>query len=70
MLDNKLLLGGMGTKGRSPDDLIGSFSVDINSVLERSLKPQYFNVLNEEGQFVGQILASFFVKFYKKNPKN
>ena len=51
-------------------DLIGSFSVDISSVMERSLKPQYFNILNAEGQFVGQILASFYLKFYKKNPNN
>ena len=37
MLDNNLFLGGI--KGSPSDDLIGSFSVDINSVLERSLKP-------------------------------
>ena len=35
------------------DKMIGQFSIDINSITTRSLKPQYFNVLNDEGQFVG-----------------
>jgi hypothetical protein len=55
---------------RTSEEIIGQFSVDINSVSVRSFKPQYFNVLNEEGHFVGQILASFYLTFYKKNPKN
>ena len=46
----KSLIGGMKMIGGSENvDLIGSFSVDISSVMERSLKPQYFNILNAEG---------------------
>ena len=32
-------------------------------------RPQYFNLINEEEQFVGSILCNFLVKFYPKDMK-
>ena len=32
-------------------------------------RPQFFNIINEEEQFVGSILANFFLKHYPKNLK-
>lgn len=49
--------------------LIGEFRVPVNSLLDFSDKPQFFNVLNEDGQFMGQILANFYLKEYFKDPK-
>ena len=56
-------------KTEKGSDIIGAFSIDITSNAVLSEKPQFFNVINEEGQFMGQILANFFVNFYPKDPK-
>jgi len=32
-------------------------------------RPQYFNLINEEEQFVGSILCNFLVKYYPKDMK-
>lgn len=29
-------------------------------------KPQFFNLVNDRGQFVGQILANFYIKCFPK----
>lgn len=41
---------------------IGSFVVPVHSFAKRSKRPQFFQLLNEAGQFVGSILCNFFVK--------
>lgn len=45
---------------------IGSFKVVIKSMATEDVneKPQFFNVINSQGQFVGQILANFHVRFF------
>jgi hypothetical protein len=37
--------------------------------LKRSDKPQFFNIINEEGQFMGQVLANFYLKLFIRDPK-
>ena len=55
---------------------IASFSVPLNSMLQRKInsKPQFFNLINEEQQFMGQILCNFWLapsqdKYIKKDHK-
>jgi hypothetical protein len=38
---------------KTSKDVIGAFSLDITSIAAQSEKPQFFNVINEEGQFMG-----------------
>ena len=49
---------------------IGSFVVPVHSIARyphrNSKRPQFFHLLNEEGQFVGSILCNFYVKLYPK----
>ena len=33
--------------------IVGEFSIPVSSMLERCEHPQFFNLLNEEGQFMG-----------------
>ena len=51
--------------------VIGEFAVPVPSIMSRSpdQKPQLFNLLNEEGRFVGQILANFYLKEFIRDPK-
>jgi len=44
--------------------IIGECSVAIPSLQTKCDKPQFYNLINEEGMFVGQVLANFHVKFY------
>ena len=37
--------------------------------MKHSEKPQFFNVLNEEGQFMGQILCNFYLGIFERDPK-
>lgn len=41
----------------------------MTSLLNQCNKPQFFNIINEEGMFVGQVLANFFIKYYEKDPR-
>ena len=41
----------------------------VTSLLKKSQRPQFFNVLNEEGQFVGSILCNFHLKEYSLTAK-
>jgi len=33
--------------------LVGEFAVPVQSLLRQCDKPQFYNILNEEGQFMG-----------------
>ena len=35
------------------NNVIGEFAVPVISMMTKSDKPQFFNLLNEEGQFMG-----------------
>lgn len=48
---------------------IGDFIVPVTSLLKRSKRPQFFNVINEEGQFVGSILCNFHLYEYSLTAK-
>ena len=44
-------------------EVVGEFCVPITSISKKLYsKPQFFNVLNNEGEFQGQVLARFFLK--------
>lgn len=49
--------------------VIGEFTIPVESMTTYCEKPQFFNILNEEGQFMGQILANFHLAIYNKNQK-
>ena len=55
--------------GNDADSHIGEFSVPVTSLLKHSEKPQFFNILNPEGQFMGQILCNFYLGIFKVDPK-
>ena len=55
--------------GDSQDEVLGEFSVQVCSLTTFCDKPQYFSVYNEDGQFIGQILANFHVRYFQKDPK-
>ena len=47
-------------------DEIGCFVVPVHSLVQRSKKPQFFHLINQEGQFVGSVLCNFLLKSYPK----
>ena len=47
--------------------IIGECSVAVPSLQNKCDRPQFYNLINEEGMFVGQILANFYVKFFPKD---
>lgn len=49
--------------------VIGEFAVPVQSMMTRSLRPQFFNLLNEEGQFMGQVLCNFYLEVYVRDLK-
>ena len=55
--------------GKKEDTLIGECSISLDSIMTECDRPQYFNLINEEEQFVGSILCNFLVKFYPKDMK-
>jgi hypothetical protein len=55
--------------GNLSDLTIAEFAVPLESIMTRCKRPQFFNILNENGQFMGQILANFYLMKYKKDPK-
>ena len=59
-----------GMLGGKTETLIGEFSVTVPSLTTQCDRPQFFNLINEEGMFVGQILANFLVKFFPKEDKS
>lgn len=49
---------------------IGELYVPLPSMTNRCDQPQFFNIINQEGMFVGQVLANFYLKVVPKLPKN
>jgi hypothetical protein len=49
--------------------VIGEFTVPVQSLRTYCEKPQFFNLLNVEGQFMGQVLANFYLADFVKNQK-
>lgn len=47
--------------------VIGEFTIPVETMRTHCEKPQFFNILNEEGQFMGQVLANFHLEIYVKN---
>lgn len=56
--------------GKEKPEIIGECSVPITSLTNKCDRPQYFNLINEEGMFVGQVLANFYLKVDPKDIKN
>ena len=54
---------------KKEDQIIGECSISLDSIMTHCDRPQYFNLINEEEQFVGSILCNFLVKFYPKDMK-
>jgi len=46
------------------ESILGEFTVPVNSMSTEIQRPQFFNVINEEGQLEGQVLARFYIKEY------
>ena len=42
-----------GVMGEQEDEVLGEFCVVVSSLTTFCDKPQYFNVINEDGQFIG-----------------
>ena len=40
---------------------LGEFMVPLKSLVKRNTRPQFFNLINQEGRFIGQILANFWL---------
>lgn len=52
-------------------EVLGEFSVPVKSIQGQLFKkPQYFNVVNNDGELQGQVLARFFLKEIDPNKKN
>lgn len=50
-------------------EVIGEFAVPVQSIMTRSKRPQFFNLLNEDGQFMGQLLCNFFLEVHERDVK-
>ena len=61
--ESKKFLWGIDNK------IIGEFAVPVQSIMTLSERPQFFNLLNEDGKFMGQILCNFFLEQYVKDVK-
>lgn len=58
-----------GLFGTLSNQVIGEFCVPVQSIMTHSEKPQFFNLINEEGKFMGQLLANFYLKIFVRDPK-
>jgi len=58
-----------GWFGGLANQVIGEFCVPVQSIMTQSEKPQFFNLINEEGTFMGQLLANFYLKVFVRDPK-
>ena len=57
-------------KDGSSEFLIGECSVPVDKSLTNLCdRPQFFNMINEEGMFVGQVLANFHLKHFLVDPR-
>lgn len=50
-------------------EVLGEFSVPVKSLCNFYKKPQFFNVINNEGKLQGQVLARFYLKSIDKKKK-
>ena len=58
-----------GWFGGLANQVIGEFCVPVQSIMTHSEKPQFFNLINEEGTFMGSLLANFYLKVFVRDPK-
>ena len=57
--------GGIFKKDKN-DEILGEFCIVVNSLKTFCDQPQYYNVCNLDGQFIGQILANFYIEHFEK----
>ena len=57
--------GGIFKKEKN-DEILGEFCIVVNSLMKFCDQPQYFNVCNLDGQFIGQILCNFYIEHFEK----
>ena len=55
--------------GKKQGEVLGECSITVPSLTNVCDRPQYYNLINPEGMFVGQVLANFHIEFYPKDPK-
>ena len=55
--------------GSKSHHILGELSVPVTSLQTLCDRPQFYNLINEEGMFVGQVLANFHLKYFQKDPK-